>query len=309
MKDKVQFLKKPIVVCLLASFCCMLWGSAFPSIKRGYEFFHIESGDVASQLLFAGYRFTLAGILTIIIGSLLARKVLFPKKESWHMVGKLASVQTVLQYIFFYVGLAHTTGVKGSIINGSQVFIAILMACLIFKYEKLTLPKLMGCIIGFAGVVIINLNGSAIDAKFTLLGEGFVLFASIAYALSSALMKTYSTKENPVTLSGYQFLFGGIVMCIIGKVGGGNVVGFTATSTALLIYMAMISAVAYSVWGILLKYNPVGKVAIFGFTNPVFGVLLSAIFLGEKNQAFGWQGIVALVLVCIGIFIVNKQHK
>ena len=80
-------------------------------------------------------------------------------------------------------------------------------------------------------------------------------------------------------------------------------------SIALLIYMAMISAVAYTLWGILLKYNPVGKVAVFGFTNPIFGVILSAVFLGEKNQAFGVQGLVALVLVSVGIFMVNKSKN
>ena len=73
--------------------------------------------------------------------------------------------------------------------------------------------------------------------------------------------------------------------------------------------MAMISAVAYTLWGILLKYNPVGKVAVFGFTNPIFGVILSAVFLGEKNQAFGVQGLVALVLVSVGIFMVNKSKN
>ena len=68
----------------------------------------------------------------------------------------------------------------------------------------------------------------------------------------------------------------------------------------LLIYMALISAVAYTLWGILLKYNPVSKVSIFGFTNPVFGVILSAIILREGN-VFGMKDLIALVLVSIGI--------
>lgn len=73
----------------------------------------------------------------------------------------------------------------------------------------------------------------------------------------------------------------------------------------LLLYMAFISAAAYTLWGILLKYNPVARVAVFGFMNPVFGVLLSALFLGESSQAFGLTGVAALLLVCVGIMIVN----
>lgn len=302
-------LTKTPIVCTLAILCCILWGSATPSIKIGYELFNIASGDTASQILFAGMRFVLAGILTILFGSLLSKKALVPKKKSMPAIVKLAMVQTILQYVFFYIGHAHTSGVKAAIINGSNVFLAILFAVLVFKYEKMTWVKLIGCISGFAGIVIINLTGSGIDMNISFLGEGAILISAAAYALSSGMIKKYSQDENPVVLSGYQFFLGGLVMSIAGLIAGGKVTGFTLNSTMLLIYLAMISSVAYTVWGILLKHNPVAKVAVFGFTNPMFGVILSAIFLGEKNQAFGIQGIIALVLVCFGIFIINKAKK
>lgn len=214
-------------------------------------------------------------------------------------------VQTVLQYLFFYVGLANTTGVKSSILVASNVFFSILIASLLFHYEKLTVPKITGCILGFAGVVIINLTGAGMDGGLRLTGEGFILFSALAYAFSSVLVKKYSAKEDPVALSGYQFLLGGIVLTACGLAMGGRVHGFTMASTGLLIYMAMISAVAYTLWSILLKFNPVSKVAVFGFMNPVCGVVLSALILNEKNQAFSVQGFAALVLVCIGIYQVN----
>lgn len=302
-------LTKTPVVCALAILCCILWGSATPSIKKGYELFHIVSDDIWAQILFAGMRFTLAGILTIIFGSLISKKALVPKKKSLAPIVKLAMVQTILQYVFFYMGHAHTSGVKAAIINGSNVFLAILFAVLIFKYEKMTWVKLIACIAGFAGIVIINLTGSGIDMNMSFMGEGAILISAAAYALSSGMIKKYSQDENPVILSGYQFFLGGAVMCIIGFAAGGRISGFTFASTSLLIYMAMISSVAYTVWGILLKYNPVGKVTVFGFTNPIFGVILSAIFLGERSQAFGWQGIIALALVCTGIFMINKSKN
>lgn len=71
--------------------------------------------------------------------------------------------------------------------------------------------------------------------------------------------------------------------------------------------MALISAVAYTLWGILLKYNPVSQVAVFGFMNPMFGVLLSALILHERNQAFSLNGLISLLLVCAGIYIVNRK--
>lgn len=301
-------LKKNWVVCALAMVCCLLWGSAFPCIKIGYQQFHIASSDTASQILFAGVRFTLAGILTILLGSLLNRNILIPQKGSWGMILKLCMFQTVIQYLLFYIGLANTTGVKSSIIEASNVFVAILASSLIFRYERLGKGKILGCMIGFAGVVLINLNGSGLDTSMSFLGEGCIFLSTISYAFSSVLIKGYSRRENPVILSGYQFVAGGLIMAAAGKGMGGRLEGFTPPSTVLLVYMAVISAVAYSLWGILLKYNPVGKVAVYGFMNPVFGVILSAVLLGEQNQAFTLQGLFSLLLVCAGIYIVNKEQ-
>lgn len=308
MCEKNKFITKPFGIALLACLCCLLWGSATPAIKIGYEMFNIGADQVASRILFAGVRFILAGILTAIFGSILSGKPLFPQKTSWGMVCKLGLVQTVLQYIFFYMGLAYTTGVKSAIINGSQTFIAILLACLVFRYEKLTLQKFLGCLIGFAGVIIINFDPSGLSGGFSFRGEGAILIAAFAYAISSALVKNYSQKENPVVLSGYQFIFGGIIMTIFGILMGGSLTGWSFTSVLLLIYMALISSVAYSVWGILLKYNPVGKVAVYSFTNPIFSVLLSFAFLGESSS-FGTELVFALGMVCAGIYLVNRVNE
>lgn len=308
MNQKKTFITTALGIGLLACLCCLLWGSATPAIKIGYEWFGIGAGDVASRILFAGVRFILAGILTAIFGSLIARKPLFPQKSSWGMICKLGLVQTVFQYIFFYMGLAYTTGVKSAIINGSQTFITIVLACLVFRYEKLTMQKFLGCLIGFAGVIVINFDPSGLTGGFTFRGEGAILIAAIAYALSSALVKNYSQKENPVVLSGYQFIFGGIIMTIVGVLMGGKLTGWCFRSVLLLLYLALISSVAYSIWGILLKHNPVGKVAIYSFTNPIFSVLLSFVFLHETSS-FGLELVVALGLVCCGIWLVNRVKE
>lgn len=308
MSIKEQFMQKTTVVWLGALLCCALWGSAFPCIKLGYKMFDIASADVAAQILFAGCRFTLAGILAILIGSVASRTLLVPKRASWGKIVRLSMLQTVAQYLFFYVGLAHTTGVKASIIEGVNVFIAILVASLIFHQEPLNAKKIIGSIIGFAGVVLVNLTGSGVDLGFSFLGEGFIFLSTIAYAFSAVYLKRYSKEENPVVLSGWQFCIGGIIMIVCGFAAGGRLTVWTGSGVMMLIYLAFLSAVAYSLWGILLKYNPISRVAVFGFMNPVFGVILSALLLGE-NDSLGVMCIVALLLVCIGIYIVNRPER
>lgn len=307
-EDKEQLMQKTIVVWLGALLCCVLWGSAFPCIKIGYQLFQIGSDQTATQILFAGCRFALAGLLALVIGSLLRGKILVPKKQSYGKIVKLCLFQTVTQYVFFYIGLANTSGVKASIIEAVNVFIAIFVASLCFHQEKLTTRKIMGSMIGFLGVILVNLTGNEINAHFSLMGEGFIFLSTVAYAFSSVLMKGYSTEEDPVCLSGYQFLVGGLVMILCGGAMGGHLTVMTVGGATMLIYLALVSAIAYSVWGILLKYNPISKVAVFGFMNPVFGVLLSALLLKEY-QMIGPMSIISLILVCLGIYIVNKEKS
>ena len=299
-------LSHPWIVCLLAVFACMLWGSAFPTIKLGYEYFQIPSSQTGSVLLFAGLRFTLAGILTILFGSFFSKKLLVPKKESWFIILKLCLLQTVAQYIFFYIGLANTSGVKSSIINASNTFMAILIPALFFKLEKLTKNKIFGCLVGFIGVILINLNGTSIDMTMKLTGEGFIFLSAVSYALASVYIKKYSNSESPVILSGYQFLFGGILLMIFGFLGNGRIETINVPGIIVILHLSLVSAVAYTIWAILLKHNPVSKVSIYGFMTPVCGVLLSAVLLSETSQAFGITGFISLIFVCAGIYLVNK---
>lgn len=297
-----------LFVTAAALLCCALWGSATPFIKIGYELL-LPERNVPSTILFAGIRFTLAGMLTVLIYSIARRKFLYPQKENWGKVAIISSFQTVIQYIFFYIGLANTTGVKGTIISGSNAFFAMIIASLFFKQEKLTVKKVVACVIGFAGIIVVNLDGLELNMNFT--GDCFVLFSAIAYATSSVLMKRYSKYEDPVVLSGYQFIIGGIFMIIAGLIFGGNMNIESAKGIAVLIYLAFLSAIAYSLWGILLKFNSVSRVTIFSFMIPVFGVLLSNLLLDEQSNVPVINLLITLVLVCTGIVMLNykKENK
>lgn len=304
MEKTNRIFTNTLFVTITALLCCALWGSATPFIKIGYELI-LPVRNVPSTILFAGIRFALAGILTVLIYSIARKKFLYPRKENLARVATISCFQTVIQYIFFYIGLANTTGVKGTIISGSNAFFAMLVASIFFKQEKLTPRKIIACILGFAGIVVVNLNGLDFNMNFT--GDGFVLFSTISYAISSVLIKIYSKHEDPVVLSGYQFIMGGIFMIIVGLAFGGTVSLTTAKGVGVLIYLAFLSAIAYSLWGILLKHNPVSRVTIFSFMIPVFGSLLSMLMLTESSNVSPINLIITLVLICTGIITLNYK--
>ena len=238
MTKKIDFTKvvtSPWFIIIGAMLCCALWGSATPFIKMGYKvMFDGGKPDVSSTILFAGIRFAAAGFITIALYSIARKKILYPKKENFDKIAIIALFQTVIQYFFFYIGLANTSGAKGTIISGSSSFFAIFISCLMFKQEKLTVKKVVACIVGFAGIIAVNLNG--LDFNMNLMGDGFVLFSSISLAFSSVLIKIFSKKEDPVVISGYQFMLGGAVMIIVGLIAGGKIDNFTLGGAAILVY-------------------------------------------------------------------------
>lgn len=297
-----NFLENPLVIIFGALLCCALWGSATPFIKLGSAAM-IPPKHVPSTILFAGLRFTAAGILTIAIYSIARKKFLVPNPRNIPRILTVSAFQTVIQYIFFYIGLSNTSGVKGTILSGSSAFFCVLIASLIFKQEKLSARKLFACALGIAGIVVVNLNGLELTFNFT--GDGFVILSTISLAFSSVFMKRFSKYEEPVLISGYQFVIGGVFMILVGIICGGSFAIPDLKAAAIFIYLAALSAVAYAVWGLLLKHNPVSKVTIFSFSTPIFGTLLSMLMLDEASNTGAINIIITLVLVSLGIFLLN----
>ena len=291
----------------MAAICCCLWGSAFPVIKIGYNLFNIDSSDTASIILFAGIRFILSGVLTVAIFSAVNKKFVKPKKTSIGKICVLALFQTVLQYLFFYIGLAHTTGVKSSIIDGSSTFFAIIISVFIFKQEKFTVSKIIGSLLGFLGVVLAGVSGSRQGVSFQF-GDIMLLISAISYSCSSVFMKKYSNDDEPAVLSGYQFVLGGAVMTLVGLVMGGKVSTDSIKGVLVLLYLGFISAIAYSLWGLLLKYNDVSRVTVCGTMTPIFGFTLSYLLLGEDNGKLVYK-LIGLLCVVGGMVIVNLKFN
>lgn len=299
------FFTRKSVVIGLALLACMLWGSAYPAIKNGFAMFHISADDTASKILFAGYRFFLAGVIVLIF-SMYKNSV----STVFNISGKnffrlfiLGMAMTAIQYTFFYIGLSHTTGVKGSILNSTTSFFGVLIAHFIYANDRLKWNTVVGCLLGFAGVMVINFNPELLNFQFTLTGEGFMVISAFLLSAAGVYGKWLSQKIDSVTLTGWQLTFGGGVLIIVGLSMGGVVTNFTPASTTLLVYMGVMSSVAFALWTVLLKYNKVSVISIFTFTIPLFGTLLSAIFLNE--HIWEWKNLFALILVCFGVTLVT----
>ena len=292
----------------IAILCNILWGSAIPFINVGYRLFGIGAGQSGSQILFAGCRFFLAGWITVLIRSVSLGRAALPKRENLPCVLKLAATQTIGQYVLFYIGVAHTISVKASIITGLGAFVSILIASYVFHYETMDLRKWAGGLLGVLGVIVMNWRAGGFGGGISLAGEGALLLSMISCAVSAGQIKRYGQREDPVTLNGWQFITGGAVMILVGLLLRGRLQPQGIRAFGVLLYLACLSAAAYSLWAMLLKTCPISKIAVFMFLQPLFGVILGIVLVRQRMDIPLMQYLAALALVCACIIMIQRRQ-
>ena len=297
--------KLPISAMLLAAFCNILFGSAVPAIKVGYQMFNIGA-DIYSNILFAGVRFFSAGIVVFIFTSIYEKKIPTFKKQNALGMISLGVVYIFLQYLFFYIGVSSVPGTVSTLLTSSSVFISIVLAHFIYKDDKITLAKLIGSIIGFAGVFMVCLSGLS-NKGFTFVGEGFVIVSAFMFVFGSMINKNVTKDVSGFVATSYNFLIGGFLLIIVGLLGYKGGMEVNLSGILVLLYLIFVSSVGTTTWCTLLKYYPIGDLSIFNFLIPVSGAILSGILL--KENIFNAQYMISLVLVCLGIVVVNIRFK
>ena len=301
---KTNILKNRMTACVLAVFCTLLWGTAFPFIKLGYAALSIGSSDTGAKLLFAGLRFSLAGAMVLCFLWVSRRRLMMINKKDIPSAALLGGVQTFAQYLFTYIGIGYTTGVNTSIITACAAFLTVSATPLFFRGERLTALKLAGCALGFCGVLAMN-RGGGISAD-TLLGDGLIFMSTVCAACGNILSKKLAKARDPVALTAWQLLFGGALLTVAGLIFGGRLDLFNGHGLPILLWLAFVSAAAFTVWTALLKHHPADRISVFNLLVPVFGTVLSGLLLGEN--AFRPEVGLSLLLIAAGIVLVNLSR-
>lgn len=301
MKESIY--KNKFTFFLLALTATALWGTAFPGIKLGYDWFEITS--TGSKIMFGGVRFIIAGILVLGVYAIKNKKLpIFSKKQAG-LILSLSFVQIAGDYFFYYIGLSSTQGSVASVLNSFDTFCCVFAVSLFFKDDKLTFKKALGCLVGFAGIILVNLGGGAFSFKLT--AEGFILISAVFSAFGIIINKKAAMKADPLIVTGYYLLIGGIILTVISVFMGGKISFASAKADACLLYLSLVSALAFLIWSNLLKHNNVSKTSMFKLMTPIFGNIFSALVLGEN--IFSPVHIVSVLLVAAGIGIVNSADN
>ncbi len=294
--------QRPIWVVIFALTAAIAWGWAYPLIKLGFAEFEITSKMTGSKMLFAGIRFAISGIIILTIAKSVNRKFSVTKGVDWLYILVFSLMNTALHYAFFYIGLSHSQGARASILNSLGTFILVLLACMFFKSDKLTIKKIIGCIVGFTGVFALNF-GNGDSGSFTMLGDGMIILNALCSAIAGLMTRGLGRRVDIFVGTGYSLTIGGVLLIIPSILIGGTLPNITINGIIILSLLIVISSLGFTLYNKLLSCNPVGKVAIFNSFIPVVGVITSCLCLGEP---FYYNYIIAAILSAYGIYIINK---
>lgn len=303
--NETNMFQRPVWVVVFALTAAMAWGWAYPLIKLGMNEFGILPDMTGGKMLFAGIRFFVSGLIILAIAKPTGRRFGVRKTSDWWFILLFSLLNTTLHYAFFYFGLSHNAGARSAILNSMSVFTVVVFACLFFKSDRMTMRKALGCIIGFMGILALNLGGKD-SGRFTLLGDGMIILNALCGASASLLTRGLSKRVDVFVGTGYSLSIGGALLVLPGLAAGGTLPVVSITGLVILLLLIAISTVGFSLYNKLLSCNPVGKVAIFNSLIPVVGAVTSCLCLGE---VFYWKYVVAGALATAGIYIINKGKQ
>ena len=289
---------------LLAIIACILWATAFAGIKIGLEY--------TTPLRFAGIRFMLAGLMVLPFCTNLKAEL----KQAFRNIKVIllfSLFQTFGLYTFFYLGIAKVSGaLTAMIVGGGPLFVA-LMAHFVNNNEKMTPRKIFSILIGFVGIAIIateKFSGSGSNAG-SFWGISFLLLSNISGSIGNIVISKKRPPVSPFVQNAVQIFTGGLSILILSFVLEPQVIQVKAAPYYIsLIWLSFISAMAFSLWFMVLQRPGVmvSEINIWKFIIPVLGAVLSWILVkGEEPTLLSIAG---MILVGLALIVINyKPHS
>ena len=297
---KISLLRNPLSSTSLALLVMFFWGSLFPMIKIGYNAFGVDTSNVASILLFAGLRFLLCGAVLITVSGARMKRLEFPARSALTPILLIALTAYVLHYACTYIGISHLESSKTAIIKQTGTLFIICFAFLFRKEDRFTPAKLIGGLLGFSSILVVNLNGLHLSVSgYDLL----ILLASFCSAAGMIFSKNAYDSCDPLYITAWAQLFGGVILLTLGLLLGGRLARFDLRAVLVLVYMCYASCAGYGLWNLLLKYNDMSRLNVIKFAETLFSALCSWALLGEN--VFRLSYLFSFLLVCAGILFCN----
>ncbi len=281
---------------------CVIWGSTWLFIKLGLS-------DLP-PFTFAGIRFVIAS--TILFAIVKARGLPIPRKRADLVLLAWTGVLSFsLNYGLLFWGEQYITSGLAALLQATIPAFGLVIAHFYLPGEQLTAPRILGVVMGVAGVGVIFSNQLSIAGPRALAGCAALVIGSACAAYANVLVKARGAKLDPAILAGGQMVFGLIPLLLVGIPLEGNPLGFRWTGMAVvsLLYLAIVgSVVAFLLYYWLVQHMDVTNTMLIALVTPVVAITLGMLVL---NEELDWRTFVggAMIMSGIGLIVLRRGKK
>lgn len=275
---------------------CLMWSTAYPFIKVGLQY--------STPLHFAGSRFIISGLMilpfTVNIRDYVKMIIANRSLAIWVTV-----LQTLINYILFYKGMEFVPGALGAVIVGAQPFVTAIVSRIMIHDERFTLAKVVTIVFGLAGIVLVSAGrqGLHLGGPKELAGVVMIFIANLSTSISNVLVSKNGKKMNPLVLSSFSLLTGGIIIFFLSFLVEDvpSKPNFPLNYWLVLAWLAFMSAFTFSKWYVLLKRPEVrvSELNLWKFIIPVFGAILSWMIVPDENA--DWVTTIGMVIISLSL--------
>ena len=232
------------------------------------------------------------------------------EKKDMPRIFMLSICGVVINQSLFLKGLHLTSPIDAAIMMITTPILVLIIASLIIK-ERITVLKLVGIIIGFAGAAYLiyqNIGGSNKESSF--LGDLFIFINAISWGTFLVLIKPLMKKYNPITILKWTFLFALPMVLCLGisdaiQVGWYNLTGETWLCIGFVILFT--TFVAYLLNIFALKELSPSIVSAYIYLQPLLTALIAIFIFDNNDLSFG--KVISALLIFSGVYLVSFEKK
>ncbi len=278
----------------------LIWSSSFLWIKIGVQ----EIGPMALVAFRALFGLITAG------GIALYQKVEWPRDwKTWGVYAILGSTSIAIPIFLISWGEQSIDSAVASILNATVPLFTLIIAHFWLHDDKMTVPKVLGLLIGFAGILLLFSEDLLASKHLNFIGQFAVVLAALFYAWSAVYGRKYTQHITGAALRGaLPLITATIFMWTIGPVAEKPflIPALPITWIAVLWLGILGSGAATILFYYLLHEIGPTRTTLVTYLFPVGGVILGVLFL---NEQISWQLLAGSALIIASLFVVNLKPK
>ncbi len=276
----------------------LIYATCFTAIKAGLIY--------APPLLFAGLR-ALIGGLALLAWAFVWHEPLLPSQVSWKGLLALAFTATTVAFGAMFLSPGRTGAGIASVLGNLQALATVVLS-VVFLGEYLTRDKGIALALGLAGVILIAYPALTGPDSSGISGPALALTVSISSAFSNIIVKRMKIKSSLLAVTAWQLILGSLpLLAASAWLERGRPVDWTLPFASLLLFLALAgTSFVTAAWYWLIQHDDVGRLSIFFYLVPVFGLGIATLVFREAVSLIEGAGVV-LVLAGIGALIGEQR--